>query len=217
MARSEEIVRERYKLMAPRIIKALNQRNFEAYFCETAKEAVEFALSLIPQGASVAWGGSMTLEEIGMIEQLKKGNYQVIDRDAAKSQEERFSLMRQALLSDVYLSSVNAISEDGIMVNIDGRGNRVSAIVFGPKTVILVVGMNKVCRDLESARKRAHTYAAPNNALRLGLELPCTKTGCCCDCNRNNTGSICAQIVEMHSSIDEGRIKVILVGENLGL
>lgn len=154
MARSEEIVRERYKLMAPRIIKALNQRNFEAYFCETAKEAVEFALSLIPQGASVAWGGSMTLEEIGMIEQLKKGNYQVIDRDAAKSQEERFSLMRQALLSDVYLSSVNAISEDGIMVNIDGRGNRVSAIVFGPKTVILVVGMNKVCRDLESARKR---------------------------------------------------------------
>ena len=152
-----------------------------------------------------------------MIQRLKEGNYQVIDRDTAKSQEERFSLMRQALLSDVYLASVNAMSEDGIMVNIDGRGNRISAIAFGPKTVILVVGMNKICRDLESARKRAHTYAAPNNALRLGLELPCTKTGCCFDCNKNNPSSICAQIVEMHSSIVPGRIKVILVGENLGL
>jgi len=96
----------------------------------------------------------MTLEEIGLIQRLKEGNYQVIDRDTAKSQEERFSLMRQALLSDVYLASVNAMSEDGIMVNIDGRGNRISAIAFGPKTVILVVGMNKICRDLESARKR---------------------------------------------------------------
>ncbi|ABN51997.1 MAG TPA: lactate utilization protein [Hungateiclostridium thermocellum] len=217
MAKSEEIIRERYKVMAPRIIKALNQRNFEAYFCETSEKAVECALSLIPQGASVAWGGSMTLEEIGLIQRLKEGNYQVIDRDTAKSQEERFSLMRQALLSDVYLASVNAMSEDGIMVNIDGRGNRISAIAFGPKTVILVVGMNKICRDLESARKRAHTYAAPNNALRLGLELPCTKTGCCFDCNKNNPSSICAQIVEMHSSIVPGRIKVILVGENLGL
>ncbi|HOM02730.1 MAG TPA: lactate utilization protein [Acetivibrio sp.] len=217
MARSEEIIRERYKVMAPRIIKALNQRNFEAYFCETSQEAVECALSLIPEGASVSWGGSMTLDEIGIKEQLKKGNYQLLDRDLAKSQEERQAIMRQVFSCDVYLSSVNAMSEDGVMVNIDGMGNRISAIAFGPKAVILVVGMNKVCRDLESARKRAHTYAAPNNAIRLGLELPCTKTGCCFDCNNNNARSICAQIVEMHSNMIPGRIKVILVGENLGL
>lgn len=212
---STQIIKERYKNMAPKILDALKRRNFEGYFCENVEAANECILSLIPKGSTVSWGGSMTFDEMGVKEQIKAGDYNVIDRDTAKTQEERFDMMRQALLSDVYLASVNAMSEDGEMVNIDATGNRIAAIAFGPKTVILVVGMNKICRDLESARKRARTYAAPNNSLRLGLKLPCTQTGCCNDCSSGD--SVCSQIVEMRRNRIPGRIKVVLVGENLGL
>lgn len=152
---------------------------------------------------------------MGMITRLKQSEYHIIDRDEAESEEERISMMREAMMCDVYFSSVNAISEDGVMVNIDGTGNRIAAIAFGPKKVILIVGMNKICRDAKSARERARTYAAPCNGMRLSLNLPCVKTGCCHDCNAGEC--MCSQIVEMRRNRVPGRIHVILVGENLGL
>ncbi len=211
----EEIIKHRYELLAPKMLKALEQRGYEAYFCKNSEETKEKVLSLIPCGSSVTWGGSMSLDEIGIKEALKQADYVVLDRDTLKTEEKRLAMMRQAFTSDVFLSSVNAISEDGEMINIDGTGNRIAAIAFGPKTVILVVGMNKVCEDLDSARKRARNVAAPNNGLRLKLELACTKTGSCADCQ--STSSMCSQIVEMRRNRIPGRIKVILVGEDLGL
>lgn len=215
METSDKIIKERYKILAPTIMSGLKKRGFEPYFCETSQEAAEKILALLPENAVVSWGGSVTLEEIGIAAKIKQSGYHVIDREQAETEEERFRLMREALSCDVYLSSVNAISEDGIMVNIDGTGNRIAAIAFGPKSVILVVGMNKVCRDGEAARERARTYAAPNNGMRLSLNLACVKTGCCHDYNSDEC--MCSQIVEMRRNRIPNRIKVILVGESLGL
>ncbi|WP_434309347.1 lactate utilization protein [Hominifimenecus sp. rT4P-3] len=210
-----KIIRERYKRMAPAVIEALKKRGFDGYFCETAQEASETVLSLIPEHATVSRGDSVTLNEIGVMEKIRQAGYSVIDILQADSQEELFSLMREALTCDVFLSSVNAMSEDGAMINIDGTGNRIAAIAFGPKSVILVVGMNKICRDAEAARARARTYAAPNNGLRRELKLPCAKTGFCHDCNAPDC--MCSQIVEMRRNSIPHRVKVILVGEDLGL
>lgn len=215
MTESEKITAKRYKAMAPDIISNLEKRGFEAYFCETSQEAADTILSLIPKDNSVSWGGSVTLNEIGIIDKLKQSGYNIIDRSNAKSNEEAFAVMRQSLLCDTYLSSVNAISEDGVMINIDGTGNRIAAIAFGPKNVIIAVGMNKICKNAELAKIRAREVAAPNNGFRLGLELPCTKTGRCHNCSSPN--SMCSQIVEMRRNRVQGRIKVILIGENLGL
>lgn len=215
MAQGEKIVKQRYGIIAPFLLEALKKRGYEPYYCETADEASQLALSLMPKEGTVSWGGSVTLEEMGLIEKVKAAGFPVIDRDEAKSKEERTFMMRQALLCDVYLSSVNAISEDGVMVNIDGTGNRIAAIAFGAKQVILLVGMNKLCRDGKAARERARTFAAPNNGVRLSLNLPCVKTGICHDCNGEDC--MCSQIVEMRRSRIPGRIKVILVGESLGL
>lgn len=215
MKKSLKIVKERYRVLAETVMSALKKRGYEAFYCETAEEVSELILTLIPDDSSVSWGGSVTLEEIGIIEKLKQAGYKVIDRGEAETQEEKIQLMREALTCGTYLSSVNAISEDGIMVNIDGTGNRIAAIAFGPQSVILIVGMNKMCRDAKAARERARTYAAPNNGMRLSLNLSCVKTGCCHDCNSDEC--ICSQIVEMRRNRVPGRIKVILVGESLGL
>lgn len=212
---SVELVRGRNKLLAPKVIKALNMRGFETVYCENREEAVQSVMSLIPQGASVTWGGSVTLDEIGVKDQLKAGDYRVIDRDTAKSVEERMDMMRQAFTTDVYLSSVNAMTQDGELLNIDAVGNRVAAIAFGPKKVILIVGMNKICADMDSARKRARTYTAPANSLRLGIDVPCTKNGTCANCQ--SPASICSYFVEMRRSKVPGRITVVLVNEDLGL
>lgn len=205
---------EFYRSIAPAVIKGLQRRNYQVYYCETAEKALETVLSLIPVGSSVSWGGSETLKEIGIIEALKNGDYHAVDRDSAATEEERFSKMREAFLCDTYLSSVNAVSENGTMFNIDGTGNRIAAIAFGPKSVILVVGMNKVCRTPAEARDRARHYAAPKNGKRQGFHLPCVKAGSCQDCYLPE--SMCSQIVEMRRNRVTGRIKVILVGKKLG-
>jgi L-lactate utilization protein LutB len=201
--------------LAPRIQKALQARHFEAYYCKTASEAKEQALKLIPEGSSISWGGSVTIREIGLIDSVESGGYRIIDRDRAKTQDERFELMRQALLCDAYLTSVNAISEDGQFVNVDGVGNRVAAIAFGPRTVIAVVGMNKACKTLEDAYSRARNHASPLNAVRLNLKTPCNDTGSCVNCKSDDC--ICSYIVATRMSRVPGRIKIILVGEPLGL
>ena len=136
-----------------KLAQKLEMRNFDVYCCESGSEAKETALSLIESGESVAWGGSKTINEIGLIDALRNGGYNLIDRDAAENAEEKFELMRCGLTADVFLMSTNAVSEDGILVNIDGLGNRVAAMCFGPKKVIIVMGRNKLCQNGLFARK----------------------------------------------------------------
>ena len=203
-----------YEKRGQQLVKNLNARFFEAYYCDNKEEAKKKALELIPEGSVVGWGGCLSAEQIGLVEEMRHGNYRAIDRDTASSPEERMELMRQCLLSDVFITGANAISMDGQMVNIDGMGNRVSAIVFGPKSVIVVAGMNKVEDSLEDAIRRARTVAAPMNNQRFGNDNPCSTTGSCGNCK--NEKCICNQIVITRHCRPIGRIKFILVGEELG-
>ena len=195
------------------LVKNLQRRHFDAYYCSTKEEALEKVISLIPVGASVGWGGSMTCQQIGLLDAVRAGDYRALDREACQSPEEREYMMRQSLLSDVFLTSANAMSMDGQMVNIDGNGNRVAAIVYGPKQVIVVAGMNKVVDTLDAAIDRARTVAAPMNQQRFGHPNPCGATGKCADCKSETC--ICNHIlVTRHCRA--GRIKFVLVGEDLG-
>ncbi len=203
----------RNEKLGAKVVKAMESRHFEAYYCGTKEEALKKALELIPEGSVVAWGGSVTMNEIGLSEALHSGNYQLIDRDAAPP-EERRKLMRQGLLADYFISGANAVSEDGEIVNIDGMGNRVGAIVYGPDHVVIIAGMNKVAKTLEDAVKRARTIAAPINKQRFGGTTPCVKTGSCGDCKAEDC--ICCQMLVTRVCRPAGRIKVILVGEELG-
>ena len=203
----------RNEKLGVRVVKAMESRHFEACYCETKEEALKKALELIPEGSVVAWGGSVTMDQIGLSEVLHNGKYQLIDRDAAPP-EERRKLMRQGLLADYFISGANAVSEDGEIVNIDGNGNRVGAIVYGPDHVVIIAGMNKVVRTLEDAVKRARTIVAPINKQRFGGTTPCVKTGSCGDCKAEDC--ICCQILVTRVCRPAGRIKVILVGEELG-
>ena len=206
-----EMITKRNDLLAQKIIKGLESRNMSGYYAATKEKALETALSLIPEGSSVTMGGAMSAHEIGLVEALKNGNYNFIDRDKAADKR---AAMLAAYDADVFLSSANAMTDDGILVNIDGNANRVSAICQGPKKVIFIVGMNKVCVDLDSAMKRARNVAAPINAQRFGLSTPCAKTGKCMDCKSPDT--ICCQFLITRFSRHAGRIHVILVNESLG-
>ena len=203
-----------YEKRGQQLVKNLNARFFEAYYCDNKEEAKKKALELIPEGSVVGWGGCLSAEQIGLVDTMRHGNYKAIDRDTASSPEERMELMRQCLLSDVFITGANAISMDGQMVNIDGMGNRVSAIVFGPKSVIVVAGMNKVVDTVEDAVVRARTVAAPTNKQRFPASTPCMVTGTCANCK--GEGSICNQFLITRSCRPAGRIKFILVGEDLG-
>jgi len=201
--------------LGEKVVKALNRRHFEAYYMRTKQDALEKALELIPEGSVVSWGGSVTIQEMGLLDAVKKGDYSVIDRDTATNPELRMELMRQALTCDTFLSSINALSEDGQLVNIDGNGNRVAAMAFGPKSVIVVAGINKVRPTVEEALSRARNMAAPINAQRFGItSTPCAINGSCGDCIAPDC--ICADLVTTRISRPAGRIKVILVGESLG-
>ena len=207
------MINKRYDKAGPAVAEAMKKRGFEAYYVSTAEEAREKALELIPENSVVSWGGSMTIDEIGLKQAVIDRGCKVINRDEAESPEERMELMRKALTCDVFLMSANAISEDGQLVNIDGNGNRVSALCFGPKEVIVAAGMNKVAGNLEEAYARARKFAAPVNAQRFNLATPCGKTGLCADCL--SPECICSQMVVTRRA-SGGRIKVILVGADLG-
>ena len=197
------------------LVQNLRSRHFDAWYCETKEDALEKALELIPEGASVGWGGATSAQQIGLMDRLNAGNYRAIDRDKTTSMEERQAAMKQCLMADVFVTGANAISLDGQMVNIDGTGNRVAAMIYGPKTVLVIAGMNKVEDTLESAVKRARTVAAPLNQQRFLLDNPCTATGTCADCKSERC--ICNQIVITRHCRPVGRIKFVLVGEELGL
>ena len=202
---------KRNELLAQRVIKGLNSRNMNAYYAASREDALKQALELIPKGSSVTMGGAMSAHEIGLVAALKGPDYNFIDRDAYADKR---AAMLAAYDADVFLSSVNAMTEDGILVNIDGNANRVSAIAQGPKKVVMIVGMNKVCKDIDGAMKRARNVAAPINAQRFGLSTPCAKTGACMDCKSPDT--ICCQFLITRFSRHAGRIHVILVNDNLG-
>ncbi|MCR4998272.1 MAG: lactate utilization protein [Lachnospiraceae bacterium] len=207
---NENIVK-RNELLAQKVIKGLESRNMKGYYAANKEEALAKALELIPTGASVTMGGAMSAHEIGLVEALKKGDYNFIDRDAA---EDKRAAMLQAYDADFFLTSANAMTEDGVMVNIDGNSNRVSAIAQGPKHVLVIVGMNKICVDADAAMKRARNVAAPINAQRFGLSTPCAKTGACMDCKSPDT--ICCQFLITRYSRHADRIHVILVNDVLG-
>ena len=205
---------KRNKMLAEQMLKAMESRNMEAYYAETKEEALAKALEWIPEGASVSWGGTMSAQEIGLKQALCEGNYQALNRDAAKSPEEKRQIELATYDCDFFVTSANAITEDGIIVNIDGLANRVSAIAYGPRNVLMIVGMNKVRKDVDSAVSRARNEAAPINAQRFHLETPCSKTGQCFDCKTPQT--ICCQFMVTRYSKIAKRIKVILVNEELG-
>ena len=201
----------RNRKLAQKVIKGLESRNMTGFYAETKEEALAKALELIPEGSSVTMGGGMSVHEIGLTEKLKEGSYNFIDRDAI---EDKRAAMLAAYDADFFLSSCNAITEDGILINIDGNANRVSAFCQGPRNVLFIVGMNKVCNDVDGAMKRARNVAAPINAQRFGLQTPCTATGSCMNCKSADT--ICCQFLVTRFSRHKDRIKVILVNDTLG-
>ena len=199
---------------AGKVIKNLARRNIEACYCPTTREAVEKLLEMIPSGSSVTWGGSMSIRDIGIPAALAEaGKYEVYDRDKAPDRAAATEIYLKAFSCDYYLSSANAITEDGIIVNIDGTGNRVAAITFGPRNVIFVIGMNKLTQDVDSALARARSLAAPVNTARFDIQTPCKLDGVCHNCLSDDC--ICNYIHYLRHS-PKGKHKVILVGESLG-
>jgi L-lactate utilization protein LutB len=206
-----EMITKRNDLLAQKVIKGLESRNMKGFYAKSKAEALSIALGLIPAGSSVTMGGSVSAREIGLVDALKVGDYKFIDRDLS---DDKRAAALAAYDVDFFLSSCNAMTEDGVLVNIDGNANRVSAIAFGPRKVLFIVGMNKVCKDVDGAMKRARNIAAPVNAQRFGLSTPCSKTGSCMDCKSPDT--ICCQFLVTRYSRHDDRIYVILVNDNLG-
>ncbi len=203
-------VYKRNELLAQTVIKGLASRNITGYYAENKEAALRQALALIPEGSTVGKGGCMSAYEIGLVDALQKGNYNYLDRDKMDAREGFLA----AIDADVFLTSVNAMTDDGILVNIDGNANRVSCIAHGPRKVIFIVGMNKVCGDLDHAMKRARNVAAPINAMRFDVNTPCKKTGKCYDCKTPDT--ICCQFLITRYSRHKDRMHLILVNDDLG-
>lgn len=209
-----DYVKDAYKVKAATIIKNLQKRFMEGYYFDTKEEAIEKVMSMIKQDDVVGWGGSMTIDDLGVKKLLEEKDIKVHDRDKAKSPEERIKIMKLALTSDVFLTSANAITMDGELVNIDGNGNRVAAYCYGPNSVIVVAGMNKVVTELDMAVRKVRLDATVPNTFRFKMETPCHFTGKCTECTMKDT--LCGQILITRFCKPQNRIKVILVGENLG-
>ena len=206
-----------YEVLAQTLIKKMEKRQFEASYCPTKEDALQKVISYLSKGCSVTCGGSETLKEIGFKDFIKSdqaSDYTYIDRDQAKTPEAKREVFAQAVMADYYLMSSNAITMDGELVNIDGIGNRVAALCFGPSHVIIVAGMNKIAPDVQTAEIRVRSLASSPNAIRLNCNTPCAHTGICGNCY--SPDCICSQIVTTRFSKVPGRIKVILVGEELG-
>lgn len=202
-----------YETQASTIIKNLKKRGMDGHYCPDSKSAVELILSMIPEGSTITWGGSESLRESGLMDALKEAPVELWDRAQVKPEDMK-AFYRKAFCADYFLMSSNAITLDGQLVNVDGNGNRVAALAYGPDHVVLLVGMNKVTADLETAVKRVQTNAAPPNTMRLGLDTPCTKDGVCHNCF--SPSRICSMLHITQFNRQPGRIQVVLVGESLG-
>ncbi|MCQ2467856.1 MAG: lactate utilization protein [Clostridia bacterium] len=206
-----DIITKRNDLLANTVIQGLKSRNMTGYYAKTKEEALKIALDLIPEGSSVTMGGSMSVAEIGLKDALISGNYNFIDRD---NYEDKAAAALMAYDADVYLGSANAITNDGILINIDGNSNRVSAYAYGPRKLVLIVGMNKVAGDVDAALKRARNTAATMNVQRFNLKTPCASTGSCMNCKSPDT--ICCQFLITRYERHTDRVHVILVNDELG-
>ena len=210
----KSVAQVRNERLAQTIIKNLQRRHIEGFYCPTGKEAVKKVSELIADGSSVTWGGTMTVRDLGIPDALRsRGTLEVFDRDLVETSEEKQAMYLRAFSTDVYLTSANALSEDGVIVNIDGNGNRVAAITWGPKKVIFVIGLNKVAQTVEAALARARSTASPINAARFDINTPCQVDGVCHNCN--SPESICNYVHFLRNS-PKGRHVVVLVGENYG-
>lgn len=204
-----------YKTLGNTMIKNFKKRNMEAFYCETSAEAVELALELMKDGGTVGMGGTETVKETGLLKAVQEATHlEFIDRDVAMTPEEKKEIFFKTMQSNYFLMSSNAITIDGELVNIDGNGNRVACLIHGPEQVIILAGMNKIVENVEAGMERIGTHAAPPNAARLGRKTPCAALGHCGDCQSEDC--MCCQIVITRRSLHKGRIKVILIGEELG-
>lgn len=203
-----------FSAAAPSVIEALKRRNMEGYYVESCEEMVQKILSMLPENGSVAWGGSESFKESGLLSALQAGNYQLIDRSLASTDEEKRELYGRSVMADAYFMSSNAITYDGQLINIDGSGNRLACLMHGPKEVYVIVGMNKFVRTVEAGIERTRNLASPANVQRLNYKTPCHETGLCADCL--SPGCICSHLVITRRSMVPGRIKVFMVAENLG-
>lgn len=206
--------KQAYENLADSMIEKFNVRGIEGYYCSTKEEALLMAQRFLTPGCVVSWGGSETLEEIGLIGALKSSDYVVLDRKSAKSPDEYRELYGKIVASDYFFMSSNAITLDGELINIDGAGNRVACLIHGPSNVIIVAGMNKIVTDVKAGVERVRNMASPANTVRLGLSTPCSSIGRCGNCLADDC--ICCEIVITRKSKIPSRIKVILVGEELG-
>ena len=203
----------RNELLAQKVIKGLESRNMSGYYAKTKEEALQKALELIPEGSSIGWGGSASIAEIGLKDAVCNGNYTVYNRDTCLPEEKRQTELK-IFGCDYFLCSSNAVTEDGILINIDGNSNRVAAIAYGPQHVVMIVGMNKIAKDENAALLRARNIAAPSNAQRFPIDTPCKKTGSCVNCLSKDT--ICCEFLITRFSRHPGRFHIILVNEDLG-
>ena len=208
------LVKKAYENAANTLIKAFNNHGMDASYCATKEEAREKILSLIPEGTTVTWGGTESMAEAGVCDAIINGNYNFIDRKSAKTPEEARALFGKIVCADYFLTSTNAFTKDGMLVNIDGASNRVACIAHGPAHVIVLASMNKMCDSVEDAVKRIRTHACPPNVLRVGVSTPCAKTGVCSECL--SPECICCEILVTRYSRVPGRIHVVLCGDKLG-
>lgn len=203
-----------FEKLAQNVIKNLEKRNMEGYYFEDSKSCVEAIMSMIPAGSSVSWGGSMTMNETGMMDALKASVLTLIDRATAKTPQESREIYAKTVMADYYFMSTNAITNDGELINIDGNGNRVACLIQGPSHVMLLVGRNKFTASIEAGVERVRNVASPANAIRLNRNIPCGLTGSCHDCL--SPECFCNQVVITRRSNHAGRIKVFLINEDLG-
>lgn len=203
-----------FSAAAPSVIAELKKRNMEGYYFENCEEMVKKILSMLPENASVAWGGSVSFKDSGLLPALQAGNYQLIDRALAKTDEEKREIYGRSVMADAFFMSSNAITYDGRLINIDGSGNRLACLMHGPKEVYVIVGMNKFVRTVEAGIERTRNLASPANVQRLGYKTPCHETGLCAECL--SPGCICSHLVVTRRSMVPGRVKVFMVAKNLG-
>ncbi|WP_227017384.1 lactate utilization protein [Sinanaerobacter chloroacetimidivorans] len=207
-------VRKANKLKMETVKKNLEKRKIIAHYCETGEEAAQKVLDIIQDNSVVSWGGSATINTLGIKPKLAERDLTTIDPYSTKDPVESFERRRQSLTADYFLMSSNAVTMDGELVNLDGTSNRVAALCFGPKKVVIVIGANKIVRDHEAALNRARLDAAVPNALRLNKKTPCSATGICGDCTSDDC--LCCNIVTTRFCSNPGRLEVILVNEDLG-
>ncbi len=206
--------KEAFKNSCETIMKNLSMRGISGYYFDTIDDLHTRIQTMVPKNATVSWGGSETLKETKIIDLLNNGNYNVLDRSTANTPAEKKALYGKIVTSDYFFMSSNAVTLDGELVNIDGSGNRVACLIHGPENVIVIIGMNKIAMDVESAIKRIQNVVAPANALRLNKNTPCYRTGQCGNCF--SADCMCSSIVITRKSNTEGRIKVFFVADTLG-